>query len=67
MSYKKIVKGLEKLAEKHGAKDLQDAVCKVYGVEIFTTLGDPPTAPPGGCGNGYIWSQTLGRCIPYPG
>ena len=31
------------------------------------TQGDPKQPPAGGCGNGYIWSSTLERCIPDPG
>lgn len=56
---KKIIKGLEKLADKHGAEKLAEVIDQIYN--RVSTQGDPPSA---GCPDGYVWSGSLNRCVP---
>ena len=57
---KQIIKKLEKIAEKHGADELAAVIDGIYCNGQVTTQGDPPLT----CPAGYVYSESLKKCIP---
>lgn len=58
MSKKQIIKGLEKLATKHGAEKLTEVVESIYCKDGVSTNGNTPA-----CGNGQVWNEILKKCV----
>lgn len=58
MSKKKIIKKLEKIAEKHGAELLAEVVTGIYLNGDVTTNGNAPACP-----LGQVWNPIIKRCV----
>lgn len=58
---KKIIKKLEKIAEKQGAEELTKVIESIYCNSV-QTMGDPPL-PPGKCPTGKVWNPILEKCV----
>lgn len=59
MSKKQIIKGLEKLATKHGSENLTEVVESIYCNVGVVTQGDPPRS----CPPGQIYNEILKKCV----
>lgn len=57
---KNIIKKLEKIAEKHGAENLEEVVKKIYCTDGgVSTQGDPPLT----CGPNQVYNEILKKCV----